>query len=128
MRDRDGELPWFPWYPGDHLRRTRGWPLIARGIYRELLDAQWDMGRLPADPEALKVLVGATAKEWEAAWPFIEREFERKGEYRQSYHLEYLRGEAQRKHEASRRGAAVTNAKRWGKGAGTKTDDSEPDR
>ena len=47
-------LPWMPWFPRDFRSSTIGWPLIAKAIYRELLDAQWDMERLPIDPDKLR--------------------------------------------------------------------------
>src|SRR5438128_6020042 len=68
-------LPWFKWFPGDWLAETQGWPLLARGVYRELLDAQWNMGVLPAEPSRLRKLVGATPREWRVAWPFVSSKF-----------------------------------------------------
>jgi uncharacterized protein YdaU (DUF1376 family) len=100
--------------PGDFLRLSRGWPLVARAVYRELLDAQWDLIRLPKDAEALREIVRASVREWSTAWPFVEPHFPVDGEHRQHYQLEMLRGESLLKHEARQRGAAKTNAKRWG--------------
>jgi len=65
----------MPWFPRDFLAATRGWPLIARAIYRELLDAQWDQGGLPTDPAELRALVGATPAEWRAGWPRVKSKF-----------------------------------------------------
>jgi hypothetical protein len=67
----------MPWYPSSFTRSTRGWPLLARRVYRELLDWQWDVGginadTLPRDPETLRKEVGATPEEWSVAWPYIE--------------------------------------------------------
>jgi uncharacterized protein YdaU (DUF1376 family) len=62
----------MPWYPRDFASSTRGWPLIARGLYRELLDVQWDMGSLPAEPGDLRAIIGASPREWSIAWPFVE--------------------------------------------------------
>lgn len=58
----------LPWWPGAFMSATRGWSVTARGVYRELLDAQWDMGTLPADPVELQRVIGATAPEWEEGW------------------------------------------------------------
>lgn len=68
MTNKSMSLPPFhrmPWYPRDFASATRTWPLVARGAFRELLDAQWDMGGsqaglLPADPEELRELARAT--------------------------------------------------------------------
>jgi len=68
-------LHMMPWFPRDFLAATRGWPLIARAIYRELLDCQWEQGGLPADPRELRDLVGATPAEWRAGWPRVAPKF-----------------------------------------------------
>jgi hypothetical protein len=54
----------LPWYPESFQYSTRTWPLIARAIYRELLDAQWIEGGLPESPEDLREMVRATPQEW----------------------------------------------------------------
>lgn len=69
-------LVWFAWFPRDFRSSTLGWPLVAKAIYRELLDAQFDMGGLPADPAKLRALVAATPTEWRHSWaPFLEAKF-----------------------------------------------------
>lgn len=65
----------MPWFPRDFLASTRGWSLISRAIYRELLDAQWEQGGLSADPSELRDLVGATPVEWRAGWPRVAPKF-----------------------------------------------------
>lgn len=66
-------LPYMPWFPRDFLSATRGWPVTAKGVYRELLDASWDCGGgLPADTDTLRRMIGATAAEWRTAWPLVE--------------------------------------------------------
>ncbi len=65
----------MPWFPSDFLGATRGWPLTARAIYRELLDAQWDMGVLPIATILLQQIVGATPEQWQEGWPFVEAKF-----------------------------------------------------
>lgn len=49
--------------------------MVARGAYRELLDAQWTMGALPADHATLKAIVGASTSEWRRAWPYLSPKF-----------------------------------------------------
>src|SRR5487761_2040266 len=63
------------WFPGDFLSSTRGWPVTARGVYRELIDSQWDLGALPDDPAALRRLIGATPKEWQWWSTHVEPKF-----------------------------------------------------
>jgi len=66
-------LAWYSWFPGDFLNETRGWSALERGLYRELLDAQWAMGTLPASPADLRRIVSYTPSEWRRAWPTVER-------------------------------------------------------
>lgn len=71
-----GRLVWYAWFPRDFRSSTLGWPMVAKGIYRDLLDIEFDMGGLPAHPVKLRGLVGATATEWRASWvPFVEAKF-----------------------------------------------------
>jgi uncharacterized protein YdaU (DUF1376 family) len=67
-------LPMLPWYPASFMSSTRGWSVTARGIYRELLDSQWEMLGLPADPTELRNLINATKAEWKE-WPRVESKF-----------------------------------------------------
>lgn len=68
-------FPMLPWYPANFMSATRGWSVTARGIYRELLDCQWEKPEgLPADPAALRQLICATVAEWKS-WPVVEGKF-----------------------------------------------------
>lgn len=71
------QLASMPWYPRDFRSATLGWPLVARAVYRELLDAQWDVGGLPTDAEMLRAICMATPDEWRLAWPIVAPKFER---------------------------------------------------
>jgi hypothetical protein len=66
-RSTPASLPMMPWYPRDFRSSTLGWPLIARAVYRELLDASWDAGGLPTDEHSLRTICGVTAAQWRAA-------------------------------------------------------------
>ena len=106
----------LPWYPRDFMSSTRGWPLVARGAYRELLDAQWDMGTLPVDPTELRALAGATEAEWAIAWPRVESKFPLNCNGRKNQKLERVRTDAesyaQRKADAGRKGGLASASKR----------------
>ena len=109
----------MPWIPRDFAASTRTWPLAARAVYRELLDAQWDVGginigTLPDDQDELRALARATAAEWRAAWKFVESKFPCVDGGRRNARLELHREDAIRKHASHSAGAAKTNAKRWG--------------
>jgi uncharacterized protein YdaU (DUF1376 family) len=54
---------------------ARAMTLEQRGLYRELLDHQWNDGSLPNDEEALQRLGNATAQEWKRAWPKVRQRF-----------------------------------------------------
>ena len=104
----------MPWFPRDFMSSTRGWPLIARGAYRELLDAQWDMGDLPIQSEDLRSLCGATEAEWAIAWPKIEPKFPLNCAGRKNQKLEEHRHKAQTLYAKRALGARTANAQRAG--------------
>jgi uncharacterized protein YdaU (DUF1376 family) len=109
----------MPWYPRDFASSTRTWPFSARGVYRELLDAQWDLGGsqpgiLPDDPDQLRELARVPEPDWKVAWRFVAGKFPKiEGGGRQNARLEEHRQMALREFEARRKGAQKTNAKRW---------------
>ena len=112
---RTPQMSRMPWYPRDFASSTRGWPLAARGAYRELLDAQWDLGSLPAEPGQLRALAGATPREWNTAWRFIESKMPL-GEdgRRRNARLEAHRKRAVEILERRSAAGAAGNAARWG--------------
>lgn len=106
------------WYPRDFVCSTRTWPLEARGVYRELLDAQWDMGgsgvgTLPDDEEQLRELARATPEQWRVAWRLVEPKFPRVEGGRRNPRLEQHREAALAVYLGRRKGAEKTNSKRW---------------
>lgn len=112
----------LPWYPRDFSSATRLWPLVARGVYRELLDLQWDVGgmepgTLPEDDQELRLLVRASLAEWRIAWPLVEPKFPKVEGGRRNQRLEEHRQAAVREYLARLSGAHKTNAKRHGNGA-----------
>ena len=105
----------MPWFPRDFASSTQGWPLISRAVYRELLDASWDIGLLPADSEILRRIVGASTTEWDAAWPLVETKFEVDSDGNLcNARLEKHRAKAFELWERRSAGAQKTNSKRWG--------------
>jgi uncharacterized protein YdaU (DUF1376 family) len=109
-------MPMLPWYPRDFRSSTLGWPMVAKGIYRELLDCQWDMGSLPMDTERLRTIVGATAAEWSEAWPLIESKFTVVEGRRQNLRLEAHRAKSIAKQRSGKLGGLAKASK-----AGSKT-------
>jgi uncharacterized protein YdaU (DUF1376 family) len=69
------KLPMLPWFPRDFMSSTRGWKLAERGLYRELLDAQWELGALPANLNDLADITGARRREFASAWVRVKAKF-----------------------------------------------------
>jgi len=119
MTEISPQFAWLKWYPRDFASATRGWPLVARGVFRELIDAQWDqggagVGTLPDDEDVLRAMAGATPAEWRVAWRYVEPKFPKVEGGRRNARLEVHRQEAIEEFARRRKGAAATNAKRWG--------------
>jgi uncharacterized protein YdaU (DUF1376 family) len=105
----------MPWFPRDFMAATRGWPLVSRAIYRELLDAQWEQGGLPADTAILRVISGATPSEWRTGWPHVSPKFTKGPDgLLRNPRLEVHRIKAVALHKQRSKGAETTNNKRWG--------------
>jgi len=68
-------LPMMPWWPRDFIAATRGWTIVERSLYRELLDSQWVNGSLPNDEIELARIAGATTAEFDLAWPRVRPKF-----------------------------------------------------
>jgi uncharacterized protein YdaU (DUF1376 family) len=105
----------MPWFPGDFMRSTRGWSVTARGVYRELLDAQWDLGSLPSDVDELCRMIAATPDEWLKGWVKCQPKFP-VGEdgQRRNPRLEQHRLKSVDLSERRKKGAEKTNAQRYG--------------
>lgn len=105
----------MPWYPSSFISATRGWSVTARGIYRELLDTQWEIGGLPVNSSELQRLIGATNYEWKA-WAIVEPKFPMCSDgLRRNARLEQHRS-----HSIERSKKAAASAReRWSKGNGS---------
>ena len=102
-------FPMLPWYPASFHSSTRGWSIGARGVYRELLDCQWELGGLPADAGALRRLIQATPAEWRT-WPQVDSKFPICADgLRRNARLERHRANAQMRSDAARESALA----RW---------------
>lgn len=110
-------LAMMPWFPRDFIAATRHLALAERGAYRELLDYQWEMGALPADPIRLARLLAITAAEFEPIWEAIRDKFESTTVGLLNKRLEEHRKKAEEQRDKKVRGAAKTNAKRYGERA-----------
>lgn len=115
-------LAMMPWFPGDFLKSTRGWSITATGVYRALLDAQWDLGILPESPSNLRKTIGATIREWNEGWKFCETKFPLIGGGRQNERLEAHRSKSLSLKAKNSKGAKTTNIKRWGNGVAERSD------
>jgi uncharacterized protein YdaU (DUF1376 family) len=108
-------LPFLPWYPADFLSSTRGWSVTAKGVYRELIDAQWELGGLPKNPAELQRMIHATDAEWRNWSVKIEAKFPIDTDgLRRNPTIERHRAKSLVIRDRNRAGADKTNAKRWG--------------
>ena len=106
-KPKAARLMFMPWYPRDFASSTHGWPLVARGAYRELLDIAWDIGSLPADPKKLRDMIFRDERpaKWFEIWEaYLEEKFPVGADgRRRNPRLEEHRQEAERKYEARAR-------------------------
>lgn len=107
-------LAMLPWFPRDFIASTRAMRLAERGAYRDLLDYQWEMGKLPADHERLARLLGCSRHEFDEVWPGIADKFVRVGAHISNKRLEEHRKKALEQRERKVKAARETNAKRYG--------------
>ncbi len=108
-------LPFLPWFPARFLSSTRGWSVTAKGVNRELIDCQWELGGLPADPAELQRLIGATNAEWKHWTALIEPKFPlHEDGRRRNLTTEEHRSRSLGIRERNRAGAVKTNTKRYG--------------
>lgn len=70
------ELPMMPWFPGDFATATSAWTLLERAVYRELLDAQWILERLPTSPERLALIARCPLDQFTQAWETVKAKFD----------------------------------------------------
>lgn len=115
MADGKPQFACLPWYPRDFASATADWSLAERGLYRELLDQQWDLGSLPADHSKLRMLVRVTPQEWRMAWPTVSKKFEVGEDGRlRNLRLEVHRCKSIEKHGKRSDAGKKGNEKRWG--------------
>lgn len=106
-------LAMMPWFPRDFIAATRAMRLAERGAYRELLDYQWEMGKLPSDHDRLARLLGITLDEFAELWPAIKDKFAEDAGFLVNKRLEEHRVKALTQRDKKRAAAAQTNAKRY---------------
>jgi hypothetical protein len=92
-------IGWYPWFPRDFATSiaVRSMSLVARGIYRELLDIQWEHGCL-TDVERLLNIIQATPEQWQEFAPYLHECFPNGRNER----LNLLREEAKERKESKR--------------------------
>ena len=70
-------LGYYKWYPRDFLASStvRKMSLTAQGVYRALLDVQWEDGAVPADYDEACLIIRANQQEAESFRPFFQKCF-----------------------------------------------------
>jgi uncharacterized protein YdaU (DUF1376 family) len=71
----EADLPMLPWFVAQFNASTCHWSGAERAAYRELLDAQWLLGVLPAEPERLARLARMTPDQFAEVWPTVGMKF-----------------------------------------------------
>lgn len=102
------ELPMMPWFPQDFASATAAWTFAERSLYRELLDAQWVLGRLPTQPERLARIAKMDLDAFKEAWPMVSTKFEDVSGCLYNKRLEDHRTGAKRRVEQSRSAARAS--------------------
>lgn len=69
--------PAYLWYVNDWKgsRAVQAMTWGQRGMYRELLDYQWETGAVPDTPQRCARVLGGTTREWTRAWPILRPNF-----------------------------------------------------
>jgi uncharacterized protein YdaU (DUF1376 family) len=107
-------MPYLPWFHSSFLAKTQGWTLEERGAYFMLLGAQWETGALPTDFSRLSAIVGVSPSTLKILWKTIGKKFETINAGLVNERLEQHRTRSLELIDSRRRGAAKTNAQRWG--------------
>jgi len=111
-------LPYFRYFPGDHLKAKVGMTHEQKGIYTELLEISWGQtppGTLPNDPAEIARLLGVPLKRFTPQGPIVLRAWTRQGkrlvhEWLQREHVAGVAYHNERS-ESGKKG----NEKRWKK-------------
>ena len=108
-------LAWYPWYwhRWQRSRRVLRLTLAARGLYRELLDECWRVGRIPDDPNAIAALTFADEQDVLRAWPTVRPFFAVRPDG-DLYHPDMA---DLRQHQLQRHAAQVLNGRKGGRPA-----------
>lgn len=109
---------------------VRRMSFAAQGIYHALLDAQWETGSIPAEPETCASVIRCTAQEWEQFAPFFEACFPATDDgHRRNEELHLEREAAQKKMEKAREtGRQGGNAKAAKQRAKQEEEENEPEK
>jgi len=70
-------LPYYKWYWQQFRlsRKVQRMTYIERGLYRDLLDEQWEKGFVPSDVESLADICGCPVDVMASAWQVLNRCF-----------------------------------------------------
>jgi len=111
------QAPAYQWYVKD-WRSSRKVQLMTyqqRGMYREMLDEQWEEFSLPDSPHAVAALLGGHAGIWEKEWKTLRACFTLISEGRiQNKRLEKERAKQRNRREAGSRGGQNSGKSRHG--------------
>jgi uncharacterized protein YdaU (DUF1376 family) len=96
----------------------------ARGVYQALLDAQWEKGSIPAEPEVCERLLRCESGDWAHFAPFFDQCFPIGEDGRRRN--ERLHDDREQAQELVRKKTGAAQ-KRWGKSADAEVEPKEPE-
>lgn len=116
--------PAYQWYVKDwrSSRATQRMSFAEKGVYREMLDEQWERGALPDDPKEVAALIATTAEqeaEVLSAWQTVRRKFITVDDGIINERLEAVRLEKRRYRKTARKGGLARAQQAQRTAAGT---------
>ena len=77
MKDNITPIGWYKWYPRDFISSStvRRMSYLAQGIYRALLDLQWEDGSVPTDMSEVAQILRLNEHEQSEFEPFLSTVF-----------------------------------------------------
>jgi len=109
------ELPYMPVFINDIMAKLVDLDATERGVYLFLMIGLWKAGgSLPFEPKRLARLAGVDSSDWAQTWNAIRGDFDVAVDQVRHPMIDAWRDWAMKQKEGRRKGAATTNAKRWG--------------
>lgn len=102
-------IGYYKWYPRDFMssKTVRRMSVTAKGVFRELLDLQWEDGSVPTDSDEARETIGATVEEWASFAKFFDVCFPNGVNQQLAEQREQSMSAIERQREAGRKGGNI---------------------